>query len=551
MANSVIGALRVNLGLDSAQFTNGLKKAQGGLSRFGVSAGAAMAGVAAAAATAAVALGNAVKASIDHADELGKTAQKVGVSVEALSRLEYAAKLSDIGLEQLSSGLKKLSLNMSAVATGANGPVATAFAALGVSVKNADGTLRSSTAVLGDVATKFAAMEDGTQKTALAIQIFGKAGADLIPLLNAGSEGLSTMAAEADRLGVTITTKTAKSSEEFNDNLTRLGAVFEGLVNRITQEALPALVSLSNTLASPEFQNAVVTTTNLFVGLIDVLARTATLAYELANILPKAVAANEDAALYELPGYREMIAEARKMNLPGEGNYSFNEVLSFRTGAGGQGGGGVDPVVDPTRSAPTFAALSEFLNKPAAGGGGPPALARQITQVGEALEEVKPEAKSFGEELGSIFGSLGSEVAGLLKGTENLGSVLLKIAASLVGSFLPGPAGQFVSGLLGSLPGFANGTPSAPGGLAWVGERGRELVNLPRGSQVIPNSEIGEASSSLHVSVSVDDDGKIKAMVSSMGQTAAVAGSEMAVSHVKRGLSGGWSHELQQTGGIA
>lgn len=395
-SSAIIGALRVQLGLDSAQFSNGLKKSQGALSKFGISAGAAMAGLAAAAATAAVALGHAVKASIDHADELGKTAQKVGVTVEALSRLEYAAKLSDIGIEGLSTGLGKLSQNMLSVANGAGGTVATAFAALGVKVKQADGTLRSSVDVLGDIADRFAGMEDGATKTALAIQVFGKSGKDLIPLLNAGSAGLADMATEADRLGVTISGKTAKSAEEFNDNLTRLGAVFEGLVNKITEEALPSLVKLSETIADPSFQGAIVSTTSLFVGMADVLARTAALAYELVNILPQ-VAAGEDDAVANLPGQKELINNALGINDIGGDLPAFNDFLKQMNVVGNDDVGG---------NLPTF---NDFLGRM----GITPATEPTITKVGgsvkslgEAMEETKDPAAELNEQLEAL-GNIG------------------------------------------------------------------------------------------------------------------------------------------------
>ncbi len=78
-----------------------------------------------------------------------------------------------------------------------DGP-AKVFNALGVSVTDANGRLREGNAVFADLADRFSRMEDGSTKTALAIQIFGESGADLIPLLNAGADGLARMADESD-----------------------------------------------------------------------------------------------------------------------------------------------------------------------------------------------------------------------------------------------------------------------------------------------------------------------------------------------------------------
>lgn len=254
--NAVIGALRVDLGLNSAQFQSGLKAAQSNLASFGKIAAVGFA----AAATAAVAAGAAFavmgKRAIDSADNLSKTAQKAGLTTEALSRLNYAAGYSDVALEQLSGGLQKLSKNMADVAAGSKGPAATAFAALGINVTDAAGKLRSSDEVFAQVAETFSRLEDGSTKTALAMQLFGKTGADLIPLLNTGRDGLEAMADESDRLGLTVSTKTGRAAEQFNDTLTKVGRIIEGVAMKVAEAALPALQDLADTLASPEFAAA-------------------------------------------------------------------------------------------------------------------------------------------------------------------------------------------------------------------------------------------------------------------------------------------------------
>lgn len=262
--NSVIGALRVELGLDSAQFHKGLQGAQDGLAKFGKMAGLGLAAAAAAATAASVALGLATKNALQHADALGKAAQKSGTTVEALSRLEYAAKLSDVSLEQLSGGLQKLSRTMVDVATGGGEQAKVAFHALGISLKDAEGKMLSSDAVFAQIADRFSRMEDGVAKTAIATLFFGRAGADLIPLLNAGAGGLRNMGAEADRLGITVSGKTSKAAEKFNDALTTVQTQLGAVGNQIVEKITPQLVSIAETLTSPGMQQAI----NGFVGLI-------------------------------------------------------------------------------------------------------------------------------------------------------------------------------------------------------------------------------------------------------------------------------------------
>lgn len=243
--NATIGALKVDLGLNSANFTTGLKQAQGDLSAFGKNAAIAGAAIGAAIAAAGIAVSAAVKGAIDAADELSKTSQKIGVGVEALSALKYAGELADVSLDQLATGLKKLSVNMAEAAGKGTGKAAEAFRALGINVRDAAGNLRSSDAVFADVSESFSRMQDGAGKTALAVAIFGKAGADLIPLLNSGKAGLEEMRAEAEQLGIVISQQTATAAENFNDNLTRLKTVGQGLTTQLASAMLPALESVS------------------------------------------------------------------------------------------------------------------------------------------------------------------------------------------------------------------------------------------------------------------------------------------------------------------
>ena len=244
MASAVIGALRVNLGLDSAQFQNGMKGARKGLDDFGKKAAVAAAAVAAAATAMAAAFAVGIRKTIDAADEMGKTAQKFGLAVDELSRLKHAADLSGVSLQTLGTGLQRLSRNMLDAEIGLKAPQR-AFDALQISIKNADGTLKSSADIMSEVADRFSRMEDGAAKTGIAMMLFGRSGAEMIPMLNQGSAGLKAMTDEADALGIVIDQKTSKAAENFNDNLTRLMRVKDGIYTKVAADLLPALETLS------------------------------------------------------------------------------------------------------------------------------------------------------------------------------------------------------------------------------------------------------------------------------------------------------------------
>jgi hypothetical protein len=135
---------------------------------------------------AAAALVGAVKSAADYGDQLDNMSQRTGVAVEELAKLQYAAKLSDTSSEALGKGIGNLSKLMVAAAGGAE-ESSKLFEKFGINLRNADGTIRGTSDVLYDLADVFATMPDGPQKTALAMEFFGKKlGTELIPLLNAG-----------------------------------------------------------------------------------------------------------------------------------------------------------------------------------------------------------------------------------------------------------------------------------------------------------------------------------------------------------------------------
>ena len=232
-----VSGIEVNFTANTEDFEKGVSRAETRLTKFSSFAKTGLIALGAAGASAAGGLALATQAAINHADEIGKMAQKVGMTTEALSRLEYAARLSDVSLSELQIGIGQLAKNMEAGSDG--------LEALGIRATDASGNLRSTNEVFLEVAERFASIEDGAGKTAIAMDIFGRSGANLIPLLNSGRAGLAEMAQEADRLGVTISGNTAQAAERFNDNITRLQSALGGLTNQIAAGVAPRMADLT------------------------------------------------------------------------------------------------------------------------------------------------------------------------------------------------------------------------------------------------------------------------------------------------------------------
>ena len=246
--SAVVGALRVTLGLDSAQFTTGMKNAQTGLQKFAGIAKTGALAIAGAMAAAGGAIATAMAGVITRAGDMYELSQALGLTVEDLSRMTYAAELSGVQIEGLEKAIKKLSVSLFDASQSGTGPAANAFRMLGISAVDAEGNVRPVIDVMGDLADRFSKMPGGAQKTAMAMRVFGKAGADMIPMLNEGRGGLQEMYDEAQRLGIVLDTETAASAEALGDELTRLNAAKDGVITKITTGMLPALRSMAGAL---------------------------------------------------------------------------------------------------------------------------------------------------------------------------------------------------------------------------------------------------------------------------------------------------------------
>ena len=182
-----------------------------------------------------------VKKSIDAGDELFNLQAKTGIAAKALIGLGNAAKLADVDQATLGKGLTKLSVNLVKAAEGNDG-LAQKFKALGVSVKDANGQVVPADKALKQIADRFADMPDGAQKAAAAVALFGKSGADLIPLLNEG-------AASMDKFIYKVGDDFAARSDLFNDTITELGIKTQGFGLELTDALLPALQTILEVFA--------------------------------------------------------------------------------------------------------------------------------------------------------------------------------------------------------------------------------------------------------------------------------------------------------------
>ncbi len=178
--------------------------------------------------------------AVDTGDRLNELAQQVGVSVEFLSSLRITARQNGVDLASLAFGFKQLASQVQDTADPASAATI-AFRRLGVEVHDSEGKLKSSEEIFRAVADGFTSLQDGAGKSVLAVQLFGRAGQNLIPLLNGGSASIDAMQGKVRALGLEFSGNAARAAGQFNDSLNDLKTVFEGAAQKLAVQVLPAL----------------------------------------------------------------------------------------------------------------------------------------------------------------------------------------------------------------------------------------------------------------------------------------------------------------------
>lgn len=188
-------------------------------------------------------IGGMINATAEQAGAADDMAQKLGMSAEAVQEFAFAAKTNGTDISAVSSGMTKLTLAAKAATTG-NDKAAKAFRAVGLNAKDvAKGTVPLDAAFM-QIAERISSMEDGPEKLALSMQLLGKGGGELIPLLNQGADGLARLRKEAAESGYVIDNATSAALADFGDETDKVKMQLDGLRNQAIKAILPMLSEL-------------------------------------------------------------------------------------------------------------------------------------------------------------------------------------------------------------------------------------------------------------------------------------------------------------------
>ena len=188
-------------------------------------------------AVAGAAMGAASKAS-ETADSIDKMSQKIGISAESYQEWSYIMQQNGMDVDKLQSGMNKLTGQMEKAAEG-NDKASEAFKALGIEVTNSDGSLRSQEEVMNEAIMALADMGDSTERARLQSQLFGKAGIEMAPMLNQGSDAIRGLKDRAHELGLVMSDEAITNGVEFGDLMDDLKSGVSMLGTSIGSELFP------------------------------------------------------------------------------------------------------------------------------------------------------------------------------------------------------------------------------------------------------------------------------------------------------------------------
>jgi hypothetical protein len=196
----------------------------------------------AAVAGAAALMGVATKAS-ETADEIDKMSQKMGISKKGYQEWSYVMGQNGMDINTLQTGMKTLVNQMESAANGSKTASAN-FEQLGISIYDSNGKLKDQETIMNEAIYALADMEDATMRSMMATNLFGKAGAEMMPMLNSGKEGMQELTQRAHDLGLVMSDDAVNAGVVFGDTLDDVKKSFGMVVSQIGIQVMPIIQKL-------------------------------------------------------------------------------------------------------------------------------------------------------------------------------------------------------------------------------------------------------------------------------------------------------------------
>lgn len=236
----VVNGLTSKLGIQLPDSMKSSMNAMGSLDASSLALAGGFAAVAAAIVKAEKAMISMTKESAAFADNIITLSMQTGQSTQQLQEFAYASELIDVSVDTMQGSLTKLTNNMQDTMNG-TGNAKASFDELGVSVTNADGSMRSANDVFYETIDALGKVKNETERDAMSMDIFGRSAQDLNPLIIQGSKTLKAYADEAHNMGYVLDDEALSALGAVDDAYQRLQKTQEGVKNQLAVEFAPYL----------------------------------------------------------------------------------------------------------------------------------------------------------------------------------------------------------------------------------------------------------------------------------------------------------------------
>lgn len=222
----------------------GVRKAMSGVGAAGSRLGSAMLPFAAVGAGVAAFAAKSVKGFLDTSGSLQDMSDRLGISAEKLQEWSYVAEKSGVDSESMQGSMEKLNKAIFSAGSG-KGDAVKLFKKLGISVRDANGKLKTSADLMPEIADAFKKNENPTLRTAMAMTLMGKSGASMIGVLSQGSAAIKEQQDEARRLGLVLSDADIAAGDAFSDEqLGKFNKQLQAIGMTVGAKLIPVLAPL-------------------------------------------------------------------------------------------------------------------------------------------------------------------------------------------------------------------------------------------------------------------------------------------------------------------
>ena len=207
----------------------------------------AVIGIAATAAAASAAIFGLAKSTADYGDSVAKTSDKLGIGIEALQELRFAASQTGVATQSFDIAMQRLTRRTAEFAETGGGSAAPAFKKLGIAVTDLNGNVKPTEQLIGEIADEFQKLTSDADRVKIAFNLFDTEGVNLTNTLRIGSAGINRLRTEARGLGFVMSEEGVRSAEVFTDELEKFNKVILGIRNEIGSELIPIVQGVLKT----------------------------------------------------------------------------------------------------------------------------------------------------------------------------------------------------------------------------------------------------------------------------------------------------------------